>query len=148
MSYVDCDYVYSFDRYYFIFSLAFVLFQGMLNNSCIDLPSLELILGLVAAYPYRKYYTKTVLEYTFFVIYYLAFIITIKLVQEIFVKIEFIQDLMDEHPKHPAVKLNNLLFGNVDDRPKFDRNGNAKESNADFIAASFLAQLLVCFWLI
>jgi hypothetical protein len=70
MSFVDCDWYYKFNQLFFVFSLVFILFQGMLNNSCIDIPSLFLILGLAAAYPYRKYYTKTVLEYTFFVIYY------------------------------------------------------------------------------
>jgi len=90
MSYVDCDYYYGFNQYYFVFTLCFVLLQGMLNNSCIDIPSLFLILGLAASYPYRKYYTKSVLEYIFFVIYYQSIIIMIKIVQEIFVKIEFI----------------------------------------------------------
>jgi hypothetical protein len=71
MSYVDCDFYYGFNQWFFMGSLIFVLFQGMINNSCIDTPSLFLILGLIAFYPYRKFYTKTVLEYTFFVIYYL-----------------------------------------------------------------------------
>jgi len=117
MSYVDCDYFYQSDKWYFMFALAFVLFQGMINNSCIDFPSLDMILGLAAAYPYRKYYTKTVLEYTFFVIYYLAFIIALKLIQEITVKIEFMRDLINENPDSTLVQLNNLLFGNVNDRP-------------------------------
>jgi hypothetical protein len=71
MSYVDCDYYYNWNQFFFGLSLLFVLFQGMINNSCIDTPSLFLILGLISAYPYRKFYTKVVLEYTFFVIYYL-----------------------------------------------------------------------------
>jgi len=80
VSYVDCDYYYQFNQMFFALSLIFILFQGMINNSCIDIPSLFLILGLCAAYPYRKYYTKTVLEYTFFVIYYMQFVTILKFV--------------------------------------------------------------------
>jgi len=43
MSYVDCDYYYSYNTKFFMVSLVFVLFQGMINNSCIDIPSLFLI---------------------------------------------------------------------------------------------------------
>ena len=71
MTYVDSDYYYSYNSKYFMVSLVFVLFQGMINNSCIDIPSLFLIQGLAATYPYRKLYTKTVLEYIFVVMYYL-----------------------------------------------------------------------------
>lgn len=71
MSYVDCDYYYLKNQIYFVLSLVFVLFQGMINNSAVDIPTLFLILGLAASYPYRKYYTKSVLEYIFFVMYYL-----------------------------------------------------------------------------
>lgn len=119
----------------------------MLNNSCIDIPSLFLILGLASAYPYRKYYTKTVLEYTFFVIYYVQFVTILKFIQEIIVKIEFIQDLIKENPDHPIVAANNLVFGNVDSRPKAKLSGEAGMS-PELLAAAFLAQLFACFWVL
>lgn len=73
-----------------------------------------MILALMSAYPYRKQYTKTFLQYTFFVMYYLQFILCLKLINEIFVKIEFIQDLMNEYHNSSLVKLNRLLFGKVE----------------------------------
>jgi predicted AAA+ superfamily ATPase len=64
------------------------------------------------------------------------------------VKVEFIQDLIAENGDHMFVQLNNLLFGSVEDRPAVDLHGNAKETNAELLALSYLAQLLVCFWTI
>jgi hypothetical protein len=80
--------------------------------------------------------------------YYLQFIIIIKIVQEIVVKIEFIEDLQADYPDHFLTNLNNLLFGSVDDRPAVDLNGDGKYRNASLLAAGYLVQLLVCFWTI
>ena len=67
------------------------------------------------------------------------------MIQEIIIKVEFIQDLIAENPNHTAVKVNNLLFGNVEDRPQVGIAGKKLNNNADLLAAGFLAQLFVCF---
>jgi hypothetical protein len=36
---------------------------------------------------------------------------------------------MQENSEFTIVRLNNLLFGNVDDRPKVDDKGNTKVTN-------------------
>jgi hypothetical protein len=113
-THVDSEYFHKKNQVFFLFSILFVLFQGMLNNSCADIPSLLMILALMSAYPYRKQYTKSFLQYTFFVMYYLQFILCLKLINECFVKIEFIQDLMKEYKDSNIVKANDILFGNVD----------------------------------
>jgi hypothetical protein len=100
-----------------------------------------MILALMSAYPYRKQYTKSFLEFTFFVIYYLHFILSLKLINEIIVKIEFIQDLMNEYKNSNIVKANDLLFGNVELQ-------KANSASGDYINIAYMLWLLVCFNLI
>jgi len=94
VNFVDSHHFYTWNTTFFILSIILVLFQAMVNNSASDIPSLFFILILFATYMFRKKYTKVYLQYTFFVIYYLHFILILKIINEIMVNIDFIASAM------------------------------------------------------
>jgi hypothetical protein len=112
-NFVDSYHYFTWDRIFFVLSLLSTLFQAMVNNSAADIPSLFFILIMFATYMFRKTFTKIYLQYTFFVMYYLHFVLLLKLSNEILVNIDFVQSTMDEYPENKFVLINDLLFGSI-----------------------------------
>jgi len=74
--------------------ILFELFQAMIFNSCSDIPTLFMLLVMFAFYAYRKVYTKSFLRYTFFVVYFIHFVLVLKLIYNTLIKIDFARNWM------------------------------------------------------
>jgi len=109
--YVDSNYFYLWNRVFFVLILLFELSQSMAYNSCSDIPALLMILVMFAFYAYRKANTRLFLQYTFIVVYFIQFIITLKIINEIVRNIDFARKWMKEHDDSKFVQINNILFG-------------------------------------
>lgn len=111
-SFLDSDNFYKNNRIFFITLILFELFQAMVFNSCSDIPTLFMLLLVFAMYAFRKDYTVAFLQYTFFVVYFIQFMLTLKLINNTLTSIDFVKDWMEENKEKPGVQFNNILFGN------------------------------------
>jgi len=109
--FVDSNHFYMLNRVFFVLILLFELSQSMAYNSCSDIPALLMILVMFAFYAYRKANTRKFLQYTFIVVYFIQFIITLKIINEIVRNIDFAKKLMEENHDSTFVQANDILFG-------------------------------------
>ena len=109
--FVDTNFFYKLNQKFFIVVILFSLFQAMVYNACSDIPNLFLLLLMFAFYAYRKVYTRQFLQFTFLVVYFIQFILTIKIINDILTKIEFAQTFMADNKDSNFVKANQIIFG-------------------------------------
>lgn len=109
--FVDSDHFYRYNQKFFIGLILFELFQAMVFNSCSDIPTLFMLLALFASYAYRKVYTRAFLQYTFLLVYFIQLVLTLKIINETLVRIDYIREQMGANQDYRAVQVNTLLFG-------------------------------------
>ena len=89
----------------------FELFTAMSFNSCSDIPCLFILLILAAFYGQRKQYSRAYRQGSFFIVYFIMFMLVLKLVNDILNRIPFIKDFMKYNKASTIVQVNHLVFG-------------------------------------
>lgn len=88
-SFVDNDYFYQLNQYFYMGSIAFQLFQSMAFNNCADVPILFMLLILCSLFAFRKDITHFYRSYSFVVIYTIQFVLSLKIINEVLLRIDF-----------------------------------------------------------
>lgn len=93
-NFIDAEYFYQFNQKFFALAFMFELFTAMSFNSCSDIPCLFILLILAAFYGQRKQYSRAYRQGSFFVVYFIMFMLVLKLINDILNRIPFIKDFM------------------------------------------------------
>lgn len=112
--FIDSDHFYNYNQVFFMATILLVLMQANIFNSCLDIPILFQILLLFSLYAYRKVYTVGFLRYTFFTIYYIQFMMALKLLKITLTKIEYVQEYVEDNQKATLVEVVDILFGGIE----------------------------------
>ena len=113
--FIDSDHFYNFNRIFFVMIILFELFQAMIFNSCSDIPTLFMLLVMFAFYAYRKVYTKSFLQYTFFVVYFIHFVLVLKLIFNTLTRIDYARNWMQANQDSRLVRIASITFGSKTD---------------------------------
>ena len=111
--FLNSDHFFSFNQVFFVLLILFTLLQAMMFNSCSDIPSLFMLLVMFATYALRKNFTTQFLKYTFFVVYFIQGVMTLKLINATCLNVLFVKDFIVENKDAPFVIVNNLIFGSI-----------------------------------
>lgn len=91
-NYIGCTWFYKQNQKFYSGAIVLYLLQAMAFNAIMDVPSLIFILIMVAGYVVRKEITIIFRTYSFFMTYWLNFIVFIKFAHDVIVKIPFIEE--------------------------------------------------------
>jgi hypothetical protein len=82
---------------FFIGSLFFAILQAMSFPSCSEVPAMIMIILIFSFFLIRKDIAAVYRKYSFFVIYYLHFTLTLKFLFRVVSGIDFIDNFMKRH---------------------------------------------------
>jgi len=112
-SFVDNDWFYKRNQLFFMGALLFQLLQSMSFNNCADVPTLFMLLILCALYPLRRQMTYFYRLFCFIIIYWIQFMLTLKIINETAVRIDFLNDFFMKHQNNRFVVINSIIFGGI-----------------------------------
>lgn len=84
---IGCERFYKFNQPFFALGLLAALIESVTFNSLSSLPGIFFVVGLFAMYDLRKKYSKTYRTYSFNVVYYLQYMMIVKISAEIYMNI-------------------------------------------------------------
>jgi hypothetical protein len=93
-NFIDCQYFYSFNTKFFLSAIIFQMFAAMSFNSLSDTPQMIIILILAAFYANRKQHSQSYRKASFFMIYFIMTMLSLKLINDILNRIPFVRDFM------------------------------------------------------
>jgi hypothetical protein len=97
VNFVGCDSFYRMNQKFFIGSLLFAILQAMSFPSCSEVPAMLMIILIFSFYLIRKDIAAVYRRYSFFVIYYLQFTLTLKFLYRVVSGIDFIDNYFKFH---------------------------------------------------
>jgi hypothetical protein len=80
--------------------------------SCSELITMVFVLIMVAFFPIRKKIGKVYREFVFFVMYWIAATLNLKLFYRVFIRIDFVRSFIRESD-HIVVKVLTIMWGDV-----------------------------------
>lgn len=107
---------YKNNQIFFTVAVFFKLFEAVSYNSLSSIPGLFMVIGLMSLYEIRKKYSRMYRTYSFVVLYWVQFMMIVKLVVELYVSIESVNanlhiQAMDSD--NVAATLLQCLFGRL-----------------------------------
>jgi hypothetical protein len=112
MNYIDSYYFNKWNKIFFLTLIIFQLLQSMGFNGLFDLPQLFMILLLMAFFSFRKSYKVEYGLGCIFLSFYIQYALTLKLLYNVLIKINYVQDFMDQNSKtNIYVKWASIMFG-------------------------------------
>lgn len=89
--FIDCIYFEKQNKLYYLGILFFQLAQSMASNGLFDIPTLMFILMSVALYAYRQSFIVGYTKFLFYLVYYMKYAMTVKVLIIIGLRIPFMQ---------------------------------------------------------
>ena len=103
-------------------------------NSCSDIPALFFMLLLFAFYGVRKQYSILYRKYSFFVVYFIQTVLTLKMFNDILLRIDFIQTFFADNADSMIVQVNQLIFG----------GNSSRDSDANKYQMQYFVSVFTC----
>ena len=93
-NFIDSQYFYKFNTKFFLMAVFFQMSAAMSFNSLSDAPQMVIILILAAFYANRKLHSQAYRKASFFMIYFMMTMLSLKLINDILNRIPFVRDFM------------------------------------------------------
>jgi hypothetical protein len=117
------------------------MFQSMAFNNCADIPILFMLLILCSLYAFRKDISIFYRNYSFLIIYMIHLVLSIKIINEVLIKIDFANQFFINNKDNKIVKANQIIFGGLYDS-NFTEEDRIKIEKARFWQ---YVNMLICF---
>ena len=89
-NFVQISFYYNLNTKFFMISFFFTVVAALTVKSMLDVPSFILILGMCGGYMVRKKISLVYTTYCYFLMYYISFIMLIKICHDCIISISFI----------------------------------------------------------
>jgi hypothetical protein len=114
-NWIGNDTFYSWNQIFFMFGLLFYTMQAMAFPSCSELITMVFVLVMLAFFPIRKSVGKAYREFVFFVMYWIAATLNLKLFYRVLIRVAFIRSYIRNHRGLLGLKILTVMWGDITD---------------------------------